>query len=98
MQVNGPSPSNSYNQIQPLRGPVKPAHFHKLAAANRAAESGDQLTISAEALAKIESTNASSSELRANKIAEIRAQLAAGTYETPEKLDVAVDRMLQRIR
>ncbi|MBL8890455.1 MAG: flagellar biosynthesis anti-sigma factor FlgM [Planctomycetaceae bacterium] len=96
MQVNGPSPSNSYNQIQPLRGPVKPAHFHKLAA-TRAAESGDQLTISAEAMAKIESTNAASAELRANKIAEIRAQLAAGTYETPEKLDVAVDRMLQRI-
>lgn len=96
MQVNGPSPSNSQNQVQPLRGPFKPAHFHKLAA-NRVAETSDQLTLSAESVAKLESASSTSTELRANKIAEIRAQLAAGTYETSEKLEVAVDRMLQRI-
>jgi negative regulator of flagellin synthesis FlgM len=97
MQVNGPLPSNSSNPIQSLRGPVKPAHFYNLSG-NRTTGAGDHLTISPEALAKMESTGASSSEMRAQKIAEIRAQLAAGTYETAEKLDVAVDRMLQRIR
>lgn len=96
MQVNGPSPNNSYNQVQPLRGPVKPAHFYKMAA-TRVTETNDQLTLSPESVAKLESSTSTSTEARASKIAEIRAQLAAGTYETSEKLEVAVDRMLQRI-
>ncbi|MDP1564438.1 MAG: flagellar biosynthesis anti-sigma factor FlgM [Pirellulaceae bacterium] len=96
MQVNGPSPNNSYNQVQPLRGPVKPAHFYKMAA-TRVAETNDQLTLSPESVAKLESSTTASTEARSSKIAEIRAQLAAGTYETSEKLEVAVDRMLQRI-
>ncbi|MCG8583978.1 MAG: flagellar biosynthesis anti-sigma factor FlgM [Pirellulales bacterium] len=30
------------------------------------------------------------------KIAEIRKQIAAGTYETPDKVDAAVEEMLRR--
>jgi negative regulator of flagellin synthesis FlgM len=33
-------------------------------------------------------------DVRADKIAEIKAQIDAGTYETDAKLDVACDRML----
>ena len=33
-------------------------------------------------------------QVRAARLAEIQAQIAAGTYETPEKLEAAVARML----
>jgi negative regulator of flagellin synthesis FlgM len=33
-------------------------------------------------------------DIRADKVAEIRAQIEAGTYETDKKLDIAVDRLL----
>ena len=33
-------------------------------------------------------------DVRTDKVADIKAQIAAGTYENDEKLDVAVDRML----
>ena len=34
---------------------------------------------------------------RADLVAEIRRQLAAGTYETPEKWEAALDRLLDRL-
>jgi anti-sigma28 factor (negative regulator of flagellin synthesis) len=33
-------------------------------------------------------------DVRADKVADIRAQIQAGTYETDKKLDVATDRLL----
>ena len=33
-------------------------------------------------------------DVRADKVADIRAQIAAGTYETDTKLDIAADRLL----
>jgi len=30
-------------------------------------------------------------------VAAIRAEIAAGVYETPEKLDAALDRLLERL-
>jgi anti-sigma28 factor (negative regulator of flagellin synthesis) len=35
--------------------------------------------------------------IRADKVAEVRAQLDAGTYETDEKLDIAADRLLDEL-
>lgn len=36
-------------------------------------------------------------EIRADRVAEIRAAIADGTYETEEKLAAAVDRLLDEI-
>lgn len=33
-------------------------------------------------------------EIRHERVEQIRSQIAAGVYETPEKLDVALDRLL----
>lgn len=33
-------------------------------------------------------------DIRADKVAQIKAQIDAGTYETPDKLDAATDRLL----
>jgi negative regulator of flagellin synthesis FlgM len=36
-------------------------------------------------------------EVRAERVAEIRAQIQAGTYETADKLEVALGRLLDEI-
>jgi negative regulator of flagellin synthesis FlgM len=36
-------------------------------------------------------------EIRQEKVDEIRRQIAAGSYETSEKLEVAVDRLLEEL-
>ena len=38
-----------------------------------------------------------SAEQRSARLAQIREQVAAGSYETPDKLDLAVERLLQAI-
>ena len=36
-------------------------------------------------------------DIREDRVAAIRAEIARGTYETPEKLDVALSRLLDEI-
>jgi negative regulator of flagellin synthesis FlgM len=36
-------------------------------------------------------------EIRHEKVEEIRRQIASGTYETPEKLELALDRMMDEL-
>lgn len=52
----------------------------------------DQLEISAEA-----QNLASLGEVRSDRIAEIRTQIAQGQYESPEKLEIALNRMFDQI-
>lgn len=39
---------------------------------------------------------AGSGEIRVDRVAEIRRQIADGSYETPAKLDAALDRLLDQ--
>ena len=52
----------------------------------------DLLEISAEAQ-MLSTTGAT--DIRADRVADLRAQIASGEYETPEKLDAAVSRMFE---
>ena len=52
----------------------------------------DQLDISPQA--QMMGTTATGGEVRADRVAELRAQIANGNYDTAEKLDTAVGRML----
>ncbi len=36
-------------------------------------------------------------EIRQERVEEIRRQIAAGVYETPEKMDLALDRLLDEL-
>jgi negative regulator of flagellin synthesis FlgM len=54
----------------------------------------DQLEISNEA--RLMETQAAAGS-RADRIAEIRTQIAQGHYDTPEKLEIAVTRMFDEI-
>ena len=51
----------------------------------------DEVTISAKARA----ADAPATDLRSRRLADIKAAIDAGTYETEAKLSAAVDRMLQ---
>ena len=39
-----------------------------------------------------------SSRIRVEKVAEIRRQIQQGTYETPERLEATVDRLVELLR
>lgn len=55
----------------------------------------DRLDISAAAEAAARA--AEGGDVRQELVRDIRAQIAAGTYETPAKLDAAVDRLLDEM-
>ena len=60
----------------------------------------DQLDLSAAPGAnRLDTSNrvAGSGEIRIERVAELRRQIADGSYETPEKLDAALDRILDEL-
>lgn len=77
--------------------PVNPPH--RLAppqSVNRSYSSGvDQLDISPEADFVAQARELP--EIRSERVAAIKAQIQSGAYETPEKLDLALTRLLDEI-
>ena len=91
MQINGPS---HIHRSQPVSGP----HRVQGTAPQPPTESlqaADQLDISAEA--DMVSRVRSMPEIRGDRVAEIRQQIEAGTYETDGKLETAVGRLLDEL-
>ncbi len=60
-----------------------------------ASREADQLDISREA--DIVSRVRDLPEIRSDRVAAIKAQIAAGMYETDEKINIALDRLLDEI-
>jgi len=90
MQVSG---SNHVHGPHALQGPhTSRARATPGAQQASAPHSVDQLDISAEA-----ARASQAGEVRTDRVAEIRAQIASGSYETPAKLDAALDRLLDEI-
>ena len=56
-------------------------------------EAKDTVALSADAVQAAGAT----SDIRLDKINSIRSAIADGSYETPEKLDAALDRLLDRL-
>lgn len=58
----------------------------------------DQLDLSS-SVARAEGTSsiAGDGEIRIDRVAELRRQIASGTYDTPEKLDFALERLLDQL-
>lgn len=90
MQIYGPSQIHS---SQAARGP----HASRSVSTSSSARpsSGDQVQISAAAEAAVQA--AESGEVRSDLVARVRGEIAAGTYETAEKLDAALERLLDQI-
>ena len=55
----------------------------------------DQVEISAEA--QLMSTQAAGTEIRSDLVADVRAQIAEGQYDTAEKMDIAMSRLFDEL-
>ena len=91
MQINGLS---HLHGAQPIQGPQRAQASQATHQADNWA-GVDELDISAEA--EFVSGVRDIPDIRADRVAEIRAQIASGVYETEAKLDVAVGRLLDEI-
>ncbi len=88
MQINGPS---HLHGAQSLQGPHR-AQGPVAKQPTDATQGADQLDISPEAdlISRVRDVP----DIRSDRVAEIRQQIEAGTYETSEKLDIALGRLL----
>lgn len=91
MSVSGPSPVQGgfpVRPTQPTPPPSKPE-------ATRPMSPVDQVEISS--AGRMLDQIQQSGSLRAERLAQIKAAIDAGEYETPEKLDAALARLLTQI-
>ena len=58
-----------------------------------------EISTTAERLSSVDSARQanSSSEVRYDLVNRIREEIAAGTYDTPERMDIAMERLLSRL-
>lgn len=91
MEINGPSRISGAESIRNLQSTqsIQPQQ------ATEGLQPMDQIDISPEA--EFVSRVGDLPEIRADRVSEIRAEIDAGTYETDEKLDLAVGRLLDEI-
>lgn len=79
---------------QPSTDPARPAE------SNRMAQPADELDLSSAAMGtnRLQDSGAiaGGGDIRIDRVADIRRQIADGVYETPEKLDAALERMLDQ--
>ena len=102
MQIYGPyrvsttQPTIQANSATRSSQPEKPAE----GAGKSSAAPIDRLELShTPEVNRLEVTNqiAGGGEIRIDRVAEIRRQISNGTYETAEKLDAALDRLLDQL-
>ena len=91
MQIHGPA---QVHAPQSINAPHR-AQSAQPAAASKTTTEVDQLDISPEA--QLASQIRDIPDIRADRVAEIRAAIEAGVYETEAKLEVAVERLFDEI-
>lgn len=91
MQIQG---TTHVHGPQSINAPHR-AQAPQPAAPSSNATGADQLDISREA--DMVSRARELPEVRTDRVADIRAQIQAGTYETPDKLDAALGRLLDEM-
>lgn len=97
MQIYGPYRVSTQPTAPAQRAtPQKPAD-----AASNSSAPVDQLDLSSasSSVNRLDSTSpiAGNGEIRIDRVADLRRQIADGSYETPEKLDAALDRLLDQL-
>lgn len=93
MQIFGPfrvsttAPTTGAQRLQPAKA-AEPT------AAPKSAAPIDKLDISNHVNRLQSTAPTTGGDIRIDRVAELRRQIASGTYDTPEKMDVALNRML----
>lgn len=75
--------------------PIQPTDAAKVATSQKPAQASDSVEISFEA--QIASKLAAVPDIREDLVADVKAQIQAGTYETMEKLDAAIANMIAEL-
>jgi negative regulator of flagellin synthesis FlgM len=91
MQIHGPTHIHGPHGINP------PHTAHRASGSQPAARSGsvDRVDISPAAEAAVEA--AEGAPIRRELVDLIRREIAAGSYDTPEKMDIAMERLLDEM-
>ena len=92
MQIYGPSQVHGPHALQ---DPHFTNRAHGSQAGSAASGPTDQLDISPAAEAAAQASEAG--QVRSDLVARVRSEIASGTYETPDKLDAALDRLLDHL-
>lgn len=98
MRIQGPA---NVHGAQPINGPHQ-IESAKSAEQTTATSQADQLDISREAdlaskVAELSGQIQEIPDVRADQIAKIREAIEEGSYESEDKLDIALDRLLDEI-
>ena len=97
MTITNLSHIQSSSNIQGLnRTPVEKVNIES---ARQTSVMKDSVSFSEEALrlSDVAKTSSESARIRFDLVNRVKAEIAAGTYDTPEKMDIALDRMASRI-
>ena len=89
MQIHGPS------QINGIKGPHTGPNSTRKASSPSPSAPADRVDISPAAEAAASAAEAPG--VRADLVARVRSEIASGTYETPDKLDSALEGLLNEL-
>ncbi len=89
MEINGPGSVQGPDPIRPDR--TSPSRFSK--AVNESAPDSAEIS----EIAKLKAMLRDVPDIRIDRIERIRAEIEAGTYETPEKIRSVIERLLEEL-
>ena len=92
MQINGPARLHGAQQVS---APHNTKISQKAQSPGMSEPIRDQLDISPEA--QIAQPSQDGAEIRTDLVNRIRSEIANGTYDSPEKMDAALDRFLDEL-
>lgn len=96
MQIYGPF-RVSTTQATGATGPANRAQNPAETAAKPRASQADQLDLSAANRLDQSNAIAGGGEIRIDRVAQLRREIADGSYETPAKMDAALDNLLDQL-
>ena len=96
MDITNFTPIQSSQNIQ---GSPRPIGQSNVEPARQAASLKDTISFSEEALrlSDVTTINTESTRIRFDLVNRIKAEIAAGTYDTQDKMDIAIERMVSRV-
>ena len=92
MNISGVSSTHGSASVNSVQG-VEAADATSKTQSEGLTEVRDNVSLSVDAVQAAETVG----DVRLDRVNSIRAAIADGSYETPEKLDVAIDRLLDRL-
>lgn len=94
MQIWGVTSTHASHALSGLKG-VEASSATQASAQQPVTDVRDEVSLSVDAVKAAETTGVS--DIRFDRVSSIRAAIADGSYETPEKFEIALERLLDRL-